>query len=108
MNIESKEIKFFKYEGKALTILDIGRLIRFNNDSVRYKPYLRPMSSMTEEEKEKYYTFQYKFTLHAHEYQELNKETFSEYLNWLLENHFDYNGLIPKNLAIDCTGLNIY
>ena len=46
-----------------------------------YRPYLRPMSSMIEEEKKEYYTFQYKFTLQTYEYQELNKETFSEYLN---------------------------
>lgn len=65
------------------------------------KPYLRPMSSMTEEEKKEFYTFQYKFTLQAHEYQELNKETFSEYLDWLNKNMFDYRGLIPKGLALE-------
>ena len=69
---------------------------------IRYiQPYLRPMSSMTEEEKEEFYTFQYKFTLQAHEYQELNKETFSEYLDWLNKNMFDYRGLIPKGLALE-------
>lgn len=67
------------------------------------KPYLRPMSSMTDEEKKEYYTFQYKFTLQAHEYQELNKETFSEYLDWLNKNMFDYRGLIEKGLAIEVT-----
>ena len=66
-----------------------------------YRPYLRPMSSMTEEEKKEYYTFQYKFTLQAHEYQELNKETFSEYLDWLNKNMFDYRGLIEKGLALE-------
>ena len=29
-------------------------------------------------------------------------------INWLLKNHFDINGLIPKGLAIDATNLNIY
>ena len=29
-------------------------------------------------------------------------------VNWMLKNHFDMNGLIPKGLAIDATGLNIY
>lgn len=28
--------------------------------------------------------------------------------NWLNKNHFDYRGLIPMGLAIDCTNLNIY
>ena len=67
----------------------------------QFKPYLRSMSSMTDEEKKEYYTFQYKFTLQAHEYQELNKETFSEYLDWLNKKMFDYRGLIPKGLALE-------
>lgn len=29
-------------------------------------------------------------------------------INYYIENHFDYNGLIEKGLAIDATGLNIY
>ena len=65
------------------------------------KPYLRSMSSMTEEEKKEYYTFQYKFTLQTHEYQELNKETFSEYLDWLNKNMFDYRGLINGGLVLE-------
>ena len=28
--------------------------------------------------------------------------------DWYNKNHFDYRGLIPKRLAIDCTNLNIY
>ena len=31
-----------------------------------------------------------------------------DFINWLNENHFDYRGLIPKDLAIDATGLNVY
>ena len=70
------------------------------------KPYLRPISSMTEEERKEYYTFQYKFTLQAHDCQELHKETFSEYLYWLNKNMFDYCGLIEKGLAIEVTDEN--
>ena len=29
-------------------------------------------------------------------------------VNWMLKNHFDINGLLPMDLAIDATGLNIY
>ena len=29
-------------------------------------------------------------------------------IQWLLKNHFDINKLIPKNLAINAIGLNIY
>ena len=31
-----------------------------------------------------------------------------KYYDWLNKNYFDYRGLIPKGLAIDATGLNIY
>ena len=29
-------------------------------------------------------------------------------LDWLNKNNFDYRGLIPMDLAIDATGLDIY
>lgn len=29
-------------------------------------------------------------------------------INWFNKNHFDYRNLINKNLAIDCTNINIY
>lgn len=60
----------------------------FNLNSVDFKPYLRPMSSMTEEE-EIYYNTVY-FTLNFYE-----KE------DWLLEHHFDFRGLIEKGLALE-------
>lgn len=31
----------------------------------------------------------------------LNSGSAIEYINWLNENHFDYNGLIEKGLAIE-------
>ena len=33
---------------------------------------------------------------------------FDKAFDWLDKNGFDYRGLIPKGLAIDATGLNIY
>ena len=62
------------------------------------KPYLRPMSSMTEEEKEEYKKLQ-----HC-----LNDTmlTISLLNNWLNEHHFDYRGLIKKGLAIEVTKEN--
>ena len=59
------------------------------------KPYLRPMSSMTEEEKKTYEMF---FNEDG-----LLNTSIDTYLDWLLENHFDYRGLIPKGLAIEAT-----
>ena len=62
------------------------------------KPYLRPMSSMTEEEKETYEMF---FNEDG-----LLDTSVDTYLDWLLENHFDYRGLIPMGLAIEVTEEN--
>lgn len=57
------------------------------------KPYLRPMSSMTEEEKEEYNIIV-----------DALFDTGISYLNdWLNSHHFDYRGLIPKGLAIEAT-----
>lgn len=54
------------------------------------RPYLRAMSSMTEEEKEEYQAF---FNYDGVEYPE-------EYIDWLNAHHFDYRGLIEKGLAL--------
>ena len=60
------------------------------------KPYLRPMSSMTEEEKIDYQAF---FNYDGVEYPE-------EYIDWLNAHHFDFRGLIEKDLAIAVTEEN--
>ena len=68
--------------------------------SNEYKPYLFPLSSMTDEQEE--------------EYNDLNCCELGcfphteEALDYLIKNHFDYRGLIEKGLAIDATNLNIY
>lgn len=81
------------------------------------KPYLFPLSSMTEEQ---YYEMQTISCKDCLEHMEVEKEwrnnsSFSylplyEYrvIDFFDRNHFDYRGLIPMGLAIDATGLNIY
>ena len=66
----------------------------FNDREVYIKPYLRPMSSMTEEEKKEYDN-----RLACMFYDEMYDDAFA--IDWLLENHFDFRGLIPKGLAIE-------
>lgn len=69
------------------------------------KPYLFPLSSMTEEQKIIYGDLCYAVirSLACDMQAVLN-----ELVDWLNKNHFDYRGLIKKGLAIDATNLGIY
>jgi len=67
--------------------------------SNEYKPYLFPMSSMTEEEK-----LMYEGLMIGTD----NISYMLDVIDWLNAHHFDYRNLIQMNLAIDATGLNIY
>ena len=69
------------------------------------KPYLFPMSSMTGVEVLEYISL--KESIIACDDITYYFETY-ESINWLNKNHFDYRGLIPRGLAKDATGLNIY
>lgn len=76
-----------------------------------FKPYLRPMSSMTDEQKGEYNWLKDMVPNYHLEYEDT--EDFELYDNWrsieyLIANHFDFRGLIEKGLAIDATGKNIY
>lgn len=80
--------------------------------SNNYKPYLFPLSSMTEEQEREYNTLRDFVYSHHYEYEDI-VEDMGLYDNWrsidyLNAHHFDYRGLIEKGLAIDATGLNIY
>lgn len=71
----------------------------------KIKPYLFPLSSMTETQKEEYCQLQQKIIYNS---KGVVNEDIMEYINWCYKNHLDINDLIPKCLAIDATGLNIY
>ena len=68
------------------------------------KPYLFPLSSMTEEQKMFLKQQNWRIAICTSG----TVETTIEGIDWLNKNHFDYRGLIEKGLAIDATGLNIY
>lgn len=61
------------------------------------RPYLFPLSSMTEEQKTSH-----NFLKHSAYASPI------KLIDFYNKNHFDYRSLIPKGLAIDCTNLNIY
>ena len=68
------------------------------------KPYLFPLSSMTEEQSMEFALLQ----VNTHKDGFLYVCDCANMMKWLLKNHFDIYGLIEKGLAIDATGLNIY
>ena len=74
------------------------------------KPYLFPLSSMTEEQKKEYRKVCELDTeiLSKHPMDETPFPALYNSHDWLNKNHFDIYGLIPIGLANDATGLNIY
>ena len=98
------EVKI-QYEDNIFTIDYISAMyeeIKLNTpnkytiDVLEVKPYLFPLSSMTEEQKEDMIKSSCGIGS--------DKNVF----DWFNKNHFDYRRLIPMGLAIDATGLNIY
>lgn len=65
------------------------------------KPYLRPMSSMTEEERNEYLDVKMQECERVALAEVYRPEAISIVLDWLNAHNFDYRGLIPKGLAIE-------
>ena len=101
------------YEEIKLDIPDNYNTFNISN----VKPYLFPLSSMTEEQ-----LFEVQEILGKNEIEiedgflrilDSDRNTISyleilAVLEWFYKNHFDIYGLIPMGLAIDATNLNIY
>ena len=113
---------------------DIGRIYKLNLGNayladlcysngdyieIPIKPYLRPMSSMTEEERNEmsstispqgsaiYYNEYIGIPL-THLAQQIPYTYIARVVGWLNAHHFDYRGLIPKGLAISTEVFNPY
>ena len=112
------------------------KAMRERPDDIVIKPYLFPLSSMTEEQRiELYKVLGWGYESHYHlsketkhiippliQWEDFNKSIdnndlflpaswvsdLNKMYNWFNKNKFDINGLIPRGLAIDATGLNIY
>lgn len=84
-------------------IKSVGEDYDFSVEDI--KPYLFPLSSMTEEQKEDYCSLQQKIIYNSKGFA---NDDIMEYMNWCYKHHLDVNSLIPKGLAIDATGENIY
>ena len=72
-----------------------------SSDIEEVKPYLFPLSSMTEEQKQEYQHITERWMYDS-------SYSISDSIDWLNVHHFDYRGLIEKGLAIDATVLDIY
>lgn len=99
-----------------LSTVEISMLI---DDYYELKPYLFPLSSMTDElwDKEfmgcgitEFTRDSFKYSCETLDFSRSNPNLSSmvRFINQLIKNHFDIYGLIPMGLAIDATGLNIY
>lgn len=89
----------------TVRIQDVERLMFAKNVMIEnIKPYLRPLSSMTEEEQKEYHT-----TFRAEIYPRgfVYVESIRSF-DWLNAHHFDYRGLIPKGLALSTEVFNPY
>lgn len=75
------------------------------------RPYLFPLSSMTEEQKQ-YLKNRFCYDWDGEPYDlwkyQIEIGDVDGLIDWFLENHFDFRCLIPKGLAKDATGLNVY
>ena len=78
------------------TTLKTGHIERLLNDDIELKPYLRPMSSMTEEEK------QILELCNAF----VEPRSIELKVDFYNQHHLDYRGLIEKGLAIEVTEEN--
>jgi hypothetical protein len=125
------KVQRYSYEDDVETIETLreidsdGCMSTLECETLKYiaKPYLFPLSSMTEEqfmELKVFADLTYEGnTLELVEWND-NYKTLEFWLeeipsycvikvfDWLNKNHFDYRGLIEKGLVIDATGLNIY
>ena len=68
--------------------------------------YLRPMSSMTAEEENFYYSCLDEMDGYKQTFPVIYQDKALSLLDWLNSHHFDYRGLIEKGLAIDVTEEN--
>lgn len=87
--------------GKFDNNLGFHHVEAFLCDRIEIRPYLRPLSSMTEEEREEYFDFRNQ-ELQRVAFAEVGRESaIAEISDWFNEHHFDYRGLIEKGLAIE-------
>jgi hypothetical protein len=88
-----------KIEGVGLIFKDQSLIVNGSYYGDNYKPYLRPMSSMTEEEINEFHKLSF---IHVdYGLEPLQCVLSVNEIDWLNAHHFDYRGLIEKGLALE-------
>ena len=119
INPDTKE-----HKSCGIEVFNATSLLMIRDGLGEFKPYLFPLSSMTDEQWKELRNLIYEYFALDEEFNEgICYKTYGDILVWLDEkpinecyfifdyfnkNHFDYRGLIPMGLAIDATNLNIY
>lgn len=87
---------------KITEVLKCGGLMRLMNSEFNFivKPYLRPMSSMTDEEDKEWQS--YKCSI-AESCDGMLEEKINALHDWFNSRHLDWRRLIPKGLALEAT-----
>ena len=106
------EVRSINKFNDELTILKFPGYSEIDVKIEDVKPYLFPLSSMTEEQKQEYtYIVNYISSDDTENWKEgefIYVEQFTQLMHFYHINHLDYMGLIPMGLSNDATGLNIY
>ena len=108
LEVETIGVRNEKWAFRAIPIIDD------EEETKVIKPYLRPMSSMTEEEKGEYFLITERFydvytTNDTPAYtgeRMVFVDDVEELIDFYNSHHFDYRGLIEKGLAIEVTEEN--
>ena len=97
INPDTKE-----HKSCGIEVFDATSILMIRDGLGEFKPYLFPLSSMTEEQSKEYHELiGGMFGTSAL----INFEVLEDFFH---KNHFDYRGLIPMGLANDAAGINIY
>ena len=86
----------------GIEVFDATSILMIRDGLGEFKPYLFPLTNMTEEQSKIYHEL-IRGMLGTSAL--INFEALEEFFH---KNHIDYRGLVPMGLAIDATGLNIY
>ena len=91
--------------GEFDTDLWLHHIDAFRYDRIEIWPYLRPMSSMTEEERKEYKSFiftrYHEWDGHGTSTDYVETDDVERYFTWLNKKGFDYRGLISMGLALE-------